>query len=54
MASYLLFWKIFGDMIHEKLKKKKKKSSENVIIFSSNLNRIFGLENFEIWISIFL
>ena len=25
MASYLLFWKIFGDMIYEKLKKKKEK-----------------------------
>ena len=25
MASYLLFWKFFGDIIHEKFKKKKKK-----------------------------
>ena len=25
MASYLLFWKNFGDMIYEKLKKKKEK-----------------------------
>ena len=56
MASYLLFWKFFGDLIHEKFKKKKKteKCSENVIIFSSNLNHIFGLENVEIWISLFL
>ena len=28
---------------------KKKKSSKNVTIFSSKLNRIFGLENVEIW-----
>ena len=55
MASYLLFWKIFGDIIHEKFKNsKKKKSSKNVIIFSSNLNHIFGLENGEIWFSLFL
>ena len=53
MASYLLFKKNSGDMIYEKFKKKKK-SLENVIIFSSNLNRIFGLENIEIWISLFL
>ena len=39
-------------MIHEKFKKKK--CLENVIIFSSNLNRIFVLENIEIWISLFL
>ena len=54
MASYLLFKKNSGDMIYEKFKKKKKKSSENVIILSSNLNRIFGLEKIEIWISLFL
>ena len=55
MASYLLFKKNSGDMIYEKFKKKfKKKSSENVIIFSSNLNRIFGLEKVQIWFSLFL
>ena len=27
MASYLLFWKFFGDMIQEKFKKKKKKKN---------------------------
>ena len=53
MASYLLFWKFFGDMVHEN-SKKKKKCSENVIIFSSNLNCIFGMENVEIWISLFI
>ena len=41
-------------MIHEKLKKKTKKCSKNVIIFNSNLNRIFGMDNVEIWLSIFL
>ena len=30
------------------------KCSKNVTIFSSNLNHIFGLENFEIWFSLFL
>ena len=57
MASYLLFWKNFGDMIYEKLKKKKRKTekcSKKVIIFSSNLNRIFGLKELEIWISLFI
>ena len=34
-------------MIHEKIQKKKK-SSKNVIIFSSNLNCISGLEKVEI------
>ena len=29
------------------------KCSKNVTIFSSNLNRIFGLENVEIWFSLF-
>ena len=53
MASYLLFWKNFGDMIM-KIFKKIEKCLETVIIFSSNLNRIFGLENVEIWISLFL
>ena len=32
----------------------KKKCSKNVIIFSSNLKCIFGLENVEIWFSLFL
>ena len=48
MASYLLFWKTIWRekyMIHEKIQKKK--SSKNVIIFSSNLNRISGLEKVE-------
>ena len=37
-------------MIHKKIQKiqKKKKSSKNVIIFSSNLNRLFGMENIKI------
>ena len=30
------------------------KCSKNVTISSSNLNHIFGLENFEIWFSLFL
>ena len=30
------------------------KCSKNVIIFSSNLKRIFGWENIEIWFSLFL
>ena len=53
MASYLLFWKnleIEKDMIHEKFKK----CSKKIIIFSSNLKCIFGLENVEIWFSLFL
>ena len=54
MASYLLFWKKFGDMIMKIKKKLKKKCSKTVIIFSRNLNRIFGLEKVEIWISLFL
>ena len=40
-----------GDM---KNFKKLEKCSENVIIFNSNLNCIFGLEKIEIWISLFL
>ena len=38
-------------MIHEKIKKKKTEKcspKKNVIILSSNLNRIFGWENIEI------
>ena len=54
MASYLLFWKIFGDIIHENFLKKIEKCSNNVIIFSSNLTCIFALENGEIWFSLFL
>ena len=55
MASYVLFWKKIGDVIikNKKIKKKIEKCSQNVIIFSSNLNRIFDLENVEIWISLF-
>ena len=30
------------------------KCSKNVTIFNSNLKRIFGLENVEIWFSLFL
>ena len=41
-------------MNHEIFFLKKEKCSENVIIFSGNLNRIFGLEKIEIWISLFL
>ena len=33
--------------------KKTEKWSKNVIIFSSNLNLSFGLENVEIWFSLF-
>ena len=50
MASHLLFLKTIWrekDMIHEKIINKKK-CSKNVIIFSNNLNFIFGLENVEI------
>ena len=57
MASYLLFWKKKlereKDMIHKKFQKKHK-MLKNVTIFSSNLNRIFGLKNIEIWFSLFL
>ena len=34
--------------------KKFKNAKKKVIIFSSNLKRIFGLEKFEIWFYIFL
>ena len=54
VASYLLFWKFFGDVIMKIKKIIIEQCSENVIIFSNNLNRIFGLENIEIWISLFL
>ena len=40
-------------MIHEKFKKKKH-AQKHVIIFSSNVNRIIGLENVEIWFPLFL
>ena len=46
------FWRYAPWKIQKK--KKKKKCSKNVIIFSSNLNRIFGQKNVEIWISLFL
>ena len=42
------------DMILEKIQKNRKMLKKNVAIFSSNLNRIFGLENVEIWFSLFL
>ena len=42
------------DMIHKKIEKKQKNAQKNVIILSSNLNRIFGWENIEIWFSLFL
>ena len=51
MASHLLFLKTIWrekDMIHEKIINKKKKCSKSIIIFSNNLNCIFGLENVEI------
>ena len=35
-------------------KKKEEKCSKKVTIFSSNLNCICGLENIEIWFSLFL
>ena len=57
MASYLHLKKKNlekeKDMIHEKIQKTEK-CSKNVIIFSSHLNRIFGLEKVEIWFSLFL
>ena len=34
--------------------KRIEKCLENVIIFSGNLNHIFGMENIEIWIYLFL
>ena len=60
MASYLLFKKQkFGERKRYdpwKISKKKKKKmlKKKVIILNSNLNRIFGLENVEIWFSLFL
>ena len=36
------------DMIQEKIQKKQKNAKKNVIILSSNLNRIFCGENVEI------
>ena len=35
MASYLLFWKIFGDMIHEKFKRKKEKNAQKTLLSSA-------------------
>ena len=35
MASYLLFWNFFGDMIHEKKKKKKKQKNAQKTSLSS-------------------
>ena len=32
MASYLLFWKIFGDIIHEKFKNSKKKKAQKTLL----------------------
>ena len=61
MASHLLFFSSFllllilereKYMIQEKIKKKN--AQKNVIIFSSNLNRIFGWEDIEILFSLFL
>jgi len=57
MPSYLLFWKIFEDKKRYdpwKIQKKQKNAQKNVIIFSNNLNCIFGIENVEIWFSPFL
>ena len=42
------------DKIHEKIQKNRKMLKKKVTIFSSNLNHIFGLENVEIWFSLFL
>ena len=56
MVSYLIFLKKkFGGKKMRSMKKFKKteKWSKNVIIFSSNLNLSFGLENVEIWFSLF-
>ena len=46
--------KFFLEIWSMKKKKEKEKCSKNIIIFSSNLNRIFCLENVEIWFSLFL
>ena len=57
MASYLLFKKQkFGKIWSmKKFKKKKKKNAQKkVIILNSNLNRIFGRKNVEIWFFPFL
>ena len=60
MESYLLFFlkkkkmEREKDMIHEKIQKNRKMLKKKVTIFSSNLNHIFGLENVEIWFSLFL
>ena len=58
MASYLPFKKKKiereKDMIHEKNSKKQKDAKKNVIILSNSLNCIFGMENVEIWISLFI
>ena len=53
LLKHKLDWKT--DTFYEKFQKKKKteKCSKNVTIFSSNWNRIFGLENIEIWFSLF-
>ena len=40
--------------IFKKKKKEQEKCSKKVTIFSNNLNCIFGLENIEIWFSLFL
>jgi len=56
MASYLLFWKILDrrkDTFYENFQKTEK-CSKNVTILSSKLNHIFGMENVEIWFSLFL
>ena len=55
MASYLLFKKKKKIWRYDPSKiQKTEKCSKNVIIFSNNLNRIFGQKNVEIWISLFL
>ena len=53
LFALLKILEIEKDMIHEKFKKIEK-CSKKVTIFSSNLKRIFGLENIEIWFSLFL
>ena len=49
MVSYLLFWKFFGDMIHEKFKKEKRKMLRKRYYLQQQLESHFWpIEN---WIS---
>ena len=54
LASEEIFLKNKLDRETDSSCEKFQKCSKNVTIFSSNLKRIFGLENVEIWFSLFL